>query len=212
MLEVQFNMISTLTGSSDSSITNTDTVSTIKSARILCENVYNIAYGQIVYIGVTNGRAVVNVKCNPSEVVRYGNLKELNCDRNYYADIGAQIGQADDYVEFEYCTLWRGNSNYPVRINNTTYYKQDPTDILEGRYTLRRDGEQIKGYVLKRDRLTSFTESQEKVFGQNIYDKFKEARSKQAKSTSKSAAVLKKIRAKNKSITTNYTDEQDGLG
>lgn len=185
-------MIDTLTGTAGSTIDNSDTVSQIKSARVLCDTVYNVAHGQIVYIGVENGRAVVNVKCNPSEVLRYGNLKELNCQQSYFADIGAQLGIADRYVEFEYCTLWKGKSNYPVRINSWTYYKQDPTEILEGLYTVRRDGAQEQGFVLNRDRVR-FTDEQKKIFGENVLDKMDEIRAKQKWSTAKSLNVLRQL-------------------
>lgn len=184
-------MISTLTGNS-SVILNKDEVAKTKSARLACENVYNVAHGQIVYIGAQNSRAFVNIKCNPSEVLRYGNLKELNCQNNYYADIGAQLGVADGYVIFEYCTLWKGQSNFPVRINNWTYYKQDPTDILEGRYTVRRDGAQEVGFVNNRDRIR-FTEDQKKLFGENILDKNDKIAQSQVWSTKKSLKALQAI-------------------
>lgn len=185
-------MISTLTGNSNSVIENKNEVSRIKSARLLCENVYNVAHGQIVFIGTQDGRAFVNVKCNPSEVLRYGNLKELTCEKSYFANIGAQLGVADDYVIFEYCTLWKGQSNFPVRINNWTYYKQDPTDILEGRYTVRRDGAQEVGFVNNRDRIR-FTEDQKKLFGENILDKNDKIAQSQVWSTKKSLRALQAI-------------------
>lgn len=185
-------MIDTLTGTAGSTIDNKDTVSQIKTARVLCDTVYNVAHGQIVYIGVENGRAVVNVKCNPSEVLRYGNLKELNCELNSFADIGAQLGVADGYVEFEYCTAWKGQSNYPVRINKWTYYKQNPSDVLDGSYTVRRDGAQIQGYVLNRDRVR-FTDEMKAIFGENVLDKMDAARSKQKWSTKKSIDVMRQL-------------------
>lgn len=204
-------MIETLTGNSKSAIMNSD-VSQINSARLQCENVYNVAHGQIVFIGAENGRAIINVKCNPSEILRYGNIKELNCAKGYYADIGAKLGVADSYVEFEYCTLWRGNSNYPVRVNDKTYYKQDPTEVLNGLYTVRKDGAQEQGYTLNRNRKQSFTQSESTIFGENVYDKRSQALSKQAESTPKSRSVLRKLAAQNRSRITKRSDETDGLG
>ena len=185
-------MISTLTGNSKAKILNKDTISKENSARIQCEQVFNVAHGQIVYIGTSEGRAFVNVKCNPSEVLRYGNLKELNCAQSYYATVGAQLGTADDYVIFEYCTRWQGESNYPVRINGYTFFKQDPTDVLEGTYTLRRDGAQEEGYVLPRNRVR-FNEEQKAVFGENKLDLIDAEREKQNWSSSKSAKVLREL-------------------
>lgn len=189
-------MIDILTGTAGSVIDNKDNISKILSARVLCDNVYNLFHGQIVYIGASNGRAVVNVKCNPSEVLRYGNLKELTCAKSYYAEKGAQLGIADGFVIFEYCTLWKGNSVYPVRINNFTYYKQNPSDILNGLYEVRRDGAQEQGYVVNGARLTSFTDEQKALFGDNIYDKFAEIKAGQVKSTAKSRAVIKQLNSK----------------
>ena len=185
-------MISTLTGDSTSVIENIDTVSTIKTARLRCTDVYNVAHGQIVFIGAENGRAVVTVQCNPSEILRYGNLKELTCEKGYYAEIGAQLGTADKYVDFEYCTLWQGESNYPVRVKQFTYYKQDPTDILEGLYTVRKDGYQTQGYVQNINRVR-FTEEQKAIFGDNILDINDEIKEGQVWSTKKSIKFLNSI-------------------
>ena len=185
-------MISTLTGDSNSTIQNTDTVSTINSAVIECTEVFNVAAGEIVYVGAEGEHAVVNVKCNPSEILRYGNLKELTCNKGYNASIGAQLGVADKTLTFEYCTLWKGESNYAVRVNNITYYKQDPTEILNGDYTLREDGAQEQGYVLNRNRV-SFTDEQKALFGDNVLEKLSEAKSNQKWSTKKSVSTLRKL-------------------
>ncbi len=185
-------MIDTLTGTAGSKIDNTDTISAIKSARVSCENVYNIAKGEIVDIEASGERAVINVKCNPSEVLRYGNLVEVNCAKTNNAEIGAHLGKADKYVIFEYCTAWQGQSVYPVRINGMTYYKQNPTDVLNGSYTVRADGAQEQGYVLNRNRVR-FTDEQKALFGENVLDKNDEIRSKQLWSTSKSINVLRKL-------------------
>lgn len=211
-------MISTLTGDSASVIENKDTVAKYNSARLKCENVYNVAHGQIVYIGAENGRAFVNVKCNPSEVLRYGNLKELTCDKGYYADVGAQLGVADGEVIFEYCTLWQGESNFPVRINNWTYYKQNPSDVLSGAYTVRKDGAQEHGYILNRDRVRFTTDAQKAVFGDNVLDKNDEIKEKQKWSTPKSISLLKKLGLQHKSKQQreedqqNETDEDEDIG
>ena len=185
-------MISTLTGDSKSIIENKDTLSATKSARLLCENVYNVAQGEIVDIEASDGRAVVNVKCNPSEVLRYGNLKEVNCAKSYTAEIGAQLGVADKYVIFEYCTAWKGRSVYPVRLNGMTYYKQDPSDVLNGLYTVRPDGAQEQGYVLNRNRVR-FNDTEKTFFGNNVLDKIDEIRANQVWSTTKSLNVMRQL-------------------
>lgn len=204
-------MIDKLTGTAGSTIENKDTISVINSARIPCDQVYNLYYGQVVNISAADGRAVVNVKCNPSEILRYGNLKELTCAKSYFADPGAQLGVADEYVVFEYCTLWQGQSVYPVRVNNITYYKQDPTDVLNGTYTIRRDGAQEQGYTRNRDRVRFTTDKQRELFGENVLDKMDEARSKQVQSTKKSRAFLQKLASTTRVIgpRVTYTTEDD---
>lgn len=202
-------MISTLTGDSTTVIENKNTVAKYNSARLKCENVYNVAHGQIVYIGTENGRAFVNVKCNPSEVLRYGNLKELTCMKGYFAEVGAQLGVADGEVIFEYCTLWKGASNYPVHINNWTYYKQDPTEILEGLYTIRKDGAQEQGFIINRDRVRFTTDAQKAAFGDNVLDKNDSIKSSQKWSTPKSLAVMRKLGMVHKTKQQREEDQQN---
>ena len=191
-------MISILTGDSNSVIQNKDNVSKVNSAVIECTNVFNVAEGEIVYVGSEGEHGVVNVKCNPSEILRYGNLKELTCNKGYNASIGAQLGVADRTLTFEYCTLWKGESNYAVRVNNITYYKQDPTEVLEGTYTIRKDGAQQEGYVINRNRV-SFTDEQKVLFGNNVLEALSDAKSNQKWSTSKSASVLRKLGMRSRS-------------
>ena len=185
-------MIDKLTGTAGSKIDNTDTVSKILSARVLCENVYAIAKGEVVDIEASSGRAVINIKCNPSEILRYGNLTEIYCNKTNIASIGGHIGKTTDYVIFEYCTAWQGRSVYPVRVNGITYYKQDPTEILNGIYTVRPDGAQEQAIVLNRDRVR-FNDNQKRLFGENVLDKNDAIRENQVWSTKKSEELLRRL-------------------
>ena len=103
---------------------------------IITSDVYNLAYGQIVYIGQYEGHYLVDIKSNNNEVLRYCNLNYVNVQPASYIREGTKIGTAQKYVHIEYVTSWRGDSVFPVRINDLTYYKQDPQDVLDGVYTV----------------------------------------------------------------------------
>ena len=97
------------------------------------DDVKAAADGTVLYIGKQNGLYVVTVQCNANECLRYCNLKTCDVDLNDSITEGSVIGIANKYVCIEYCTT--GNKNrYVVRIYNKTYFKQNPMDILEGKY------------------------------------------------------------------------------
>jgi len=130
-------MISTLTGDANSQIRNKYSVKEpyVPGIDVFCQNVLSVTCGQIVYVGQdTTGRYSVSVKVNHNEVLRYTHLKNCQFEAGHEIFPNVKLGDADKYVRFEYCTSWKGASLFPVHINNYTFYKQDPTDILEGRY------------------------------------------------------------------------------
>ena len=132
-------MISTLTGSSSSQVKNKWSTKEpyVTGYDIVCsKDVYNVAYGKVVFIGHTenNGRNVT-VKCNNNEILRYSNLKDVSINEGDTLRVGDRIGTPNRYVHFEYATSWKGDSIFPVRVNEMKYFKQNPEDILEGKYT-----------------------------------------------------------------------------
>ena len=137
---------------------------------VYCESVYSITYGKIVYIGKFNNRYVVNVQCNRNEIIRYGNLKRVNVEVTQTVSIGQLIGIPDKFVQFEYCTLWKGNSVNPVRVNTNRYYKQDPTDILNGSYTVPNEPAVEFKASRAAARVSAYSKDQESEFGNNRGD------------------------------------------
>lgn len=162
-------MISTLTGNT---IKESDILAKWKSKQpyvtgydIVCSEVKNVAYGQIVYIGYDpNGTYTINVKSNSGEVLRYSNIRKVNIRTGQYAEKGESIGIAKTYVHFEYCTRWKGESIFPVRVNNYLYYKQDPKDILEGTYEIEPQRSLEYSPTPKPTTVTYASEDQEKEF------------------------------------------------
>lgn len=130
-------MISTLTGSSSSTIKSrwSTTVPYVTGYDIITNVVYSVAYGKVVYVGQEpDGTFTVNIKCNDDEVLRYGNLTSLFIRSSDEVKAGTKLGNAAKCVHFEYATRWQGNSRMPVRVNQYLYFKQDPADIIEGKY------------------------------------------------------------------------------
>lgn len=97
---------------------------------IFAVKVNNICKGVVLSTGKQNDRYIVCVQIDANNCIRYGNIKSLSVKAGqliYYDD---EIGEADEFVHFEHCTLERNGSNYPVRVNDITYYKQNPEKAL----------------------------------------------------------------------------------
>ncbi len=134
-------MISALTGSSSSTIKSrwSNTVPYVTGYDILSDVAYSVAYGKVVYVGQElDGTFTINIKCNDDEVLRYGNLTSLLVSSSNEVSAGTKLGNVARFVHFEYATRWQGNSRMPVRVNQYLYFKQDPSDILEGKYMPKR--------------------------------------------------------------------------
>lgn len=130
-------MISTLTGSSSSKIIRkwTTTVPYVTGYDIATSAAYSVTYGKVVYVGQeTDGTFTINVKVNDNEILRYGNLSGTYVGGGSSVSPRTKLGDAIKYVHFEYLTRWQGNTNFPVRVNQYLYFKQDPGDIIDGKY------------------------------------------------------------------------------
>ena len=100
-------------------------------------NVYNLFPGSVLYFGTYQGSGTVNIAVSNHEILRYLYLSELAKWPGKELSVGDAIGTAGNKhnLGIEYCTQWRGDSKYPVRVLGRTYYKQNPKDILDGLYT-----------------------------------------------------------------------------
>ena len=129
-------MISTLTGHNNSPIRSRETTEPcVIGCEVECDSVFSVSHGQIVDVGMDyDGYVVITVGVNHNEVIRYAHLNNSQFKVNQLVYPGLKLGDAHRYVVFEYCTAWKGQSRFPVRAMNYTYYKQDPRDILNGNY------------------------------------------------------------------------------
>lgn len=102
------------------------------SIDVKCNDVYNIVDGYCLKFyenKIKNGvRYDVDMKISNDLVIRYLNLSELYIPSRCAVPNGFKIGKSESVVGIEYCT--RVRSNYPIRIGNLTFYKQDPTAFL----------------------------------------------------------------------------------
>ena len=100
------------------------------------KQVYNLFPGTVLFLGFYKGMGTVTVAVSNHEIVRYCNLKDIQCWVNRSIAAGQLVGTAfaTSGLQFEYCTQWKGDSVYPVRVNNNLYFKQNPLDVLNGVY------------------------------------------------------------------------------
>ena len=123
--------------------------------------VNNLFAGTVVYIGVYQGKGSVYVQVSSHEMIRYLNLQSIQVYKGTKLDKGAFLGTVSSKVGlgFEYCSQWKGDSIYPVRNDNKLYYKQNPIDILNGKYQPTAPISIQPGITLLKDKM-EFTKAQ----------------------------------------------------
>ena len=97
---------------------------------IKADNIYSISQGLIIDIGKNlDGTYIVTVQYGADTWIRYGNLLSVDCEEVQSLSPGDPIGITYNHsVSLEYCTL--SPSKYPVRLQDTIYYKHDPITLL----------------------------------------------------------------------------------
>lgn len=130
-----------LTGSDKCKLTNEKDLTSIKPTSFTAsisgaKEVFNLFPGRVAFIGEYENMATISVQVSPFEIIRYLNLTEFNAWYNYEIEAGYKLGSVSSKhgLQFEYCTKGPQISPYPVRIENITYYKQNPVGILYGVY------------------------------------------------------------------------------
>lgn len=98
--------------------------------------VYNLFPGTVLFLGYYQNMGTVTIAVSNHEIVRYLNLKDIQIWNSSKISAGQYLGEThkNKPLQFEYCTQWKGDSLYPVRVKNSLYFKQNPIDILEGLY------------------------------------------------------------------------------
>lgn len=128
----------------------------------------SVVSGKVLFIGKSDRYYIVTIQCNSSECVRYGHLLSVDVKVNDEVKEGTLIGQTDKFVLFEYCTVAKGKSKFPVRIYTKTYYKQDPMPLLNKKYEVITTPDLT--FVNKPGSLIKLTSEQQIEFGNNKGD------------------------------------------
>lgn len=172
-------ILKTLTGESDSKayLANEDDLKSKKPENFIAtikniDKVYSIYPGKILYIGVYKEMGTVSVQVSDFEVVRYLNLKNIQVINGSTISAGQYLGEASKQygLQFEYCTQWQGESVFPVRLQNVTTFKQNPIDLLEGKYTPEYNPPVTEGYTDPRD-VQELTQPEIDELSNNMFDK-----------------------------------------
>lgn len=102
------------------------------SIAVRTNTVYNIVRGYSLEVreNIINSipQYTVSIKICNDLIIRYLNLSDICIPPRSAIPEMLQLGTAKDLVGIEYCT--RAPSSYPVRIDNYTFYKHDPSKFL----------------------------------------------------------------------------------
>lgn len=98
-------------------------------------NVFNILPGTVLFLGFYKGLGTVYLAVSKHEMIRYMNLKTIEVWKGQQLSTSELVGTTYTApLQFEYCTVYKDQSPYPIRFADRTYYKQNPIDILDGKY------------------------------------------------------------------------------
>lgn len=150
--------------SSKNPSTFTATISGIKQ-------VHNLFPGVVLFLGYYKQMGTITIAVSNHEIVRYLNLK--NIDTWNYCNVtkGQYLGETHSNKPFqiEYCSQWKGNSSYPVRVDGQLYFKQNPISMLKGEYSPINEIN-IQNGVLRLNDKIKFTEDQLLEWGPTSID------------------------------------------
>lgn len=161
-------ILQTLTGSINTraKLINEDNLNSEKPSSFTAtfsgvDKVYSIFPGQVIYIGVYKDLGTLSVKVSDFEIVRYLNLTDIQVTPGETFNEGTYLGVANKQygLQFEFCSTYQGDSKYPVRLNNETYFKQNPIAVLNGKYTPTYNKIVTEGYA-EPDQVVELTEEQ----------------------------------------------------
>ncbi len=106
---------------------------------IATDSFYSMCYGSVYSVEKnSNNRYVVTVRFDSSTILRYCNLNSVDVKTGQYIHPSDKVGDTSyGRGQFEYATQFQCDSNWPVRIEEYTYYKHDPLDVLTGKIILQ---------------------------------------------------------------------------
>lgn len=129
------------------------------------DKVYALFPGQVLYVGYYEKMGTLTVQVADGEIIRYLNLTDIQLGLGETMNEGRYLGLADKQhgLQIEYCTQWQGESKMPVRVNTSTFFKQNPIAVLEGEYTPTYNKKPIQGYV-QPDEIVELSKEQKNEF------------------------------------------------
>lgn len=127
------------------------------------KEVYSILPGTVLFLGFYKGTGSLYISISKHEMVRYMNLDKIDVWKQSNVDKGTYLGviNSNKPLQFEYCTVYRDDSPYPVRYWDRTYYKQNPIDVLDGTYWPYKEIT-IEPGIIRPGNTFDFTEQQRK--------------------------------------------------
>lgn len=98
------------------------------------QSVFSIFPGKIVNVGKDSGYRSIIIRYDNNNLIMYKHLKSIVYDVSVGQDVDVSklLGYACKYVHVQY--LSREKSRWPVRVNDETFYANDPTDIVTNGY------------------------------------------------------------------------------
>lgn len=122
----------------------------VTSAIIKTTSVYAPYTCVVLYVSLSSANSyTVIIQYDADKLFKFSGLSKVNVNEGDIVHFDTLIGIAEHEVKFEYLTSIKRTSEFPVRVNKYTYFKQDPNPVLQldqGIVDARRKGIQL-GYV-----------------------------------------------------------------
>lgn len=162
----------TLAGKNKIVLTNE---SDLKSSKICTasfsgvDKVYSLFPGTVLYIGIYKELGTLTILVSDYEIIRYLNIGDIQVNKGDSVSTSTFLGSVNSRhgLQLEYCSQWRGTSAMPVRLDDRTFFKQNPMDILNGRYKPDYHKEVDMGYTFP-DTTKELTPAQQLEFSSDL--------------------------------------------
>lgn len=113
------------------------------------KEVYSLFPGEVLYVGIYKELGTLTILVSDFEIIRYLNISDIQVNKGDQVSTNRYLGVVNNKygLQLEYCSQWQGSSVMPVRLNNRTFFKQNPLDILNGKYKPDYHKEIERGYT-----------------------------------------------------------------
>lgn len=83
-----------------------------------------------------NNMYTVVIKHDNTNIFAYSHLSDVVLSIDEGIEDGTLIGMCDEFVHFEHSYAKGQDNRWPVRVDSTTYFKQNPSLVLDGQFKL----------------------------------------------------------------------------